>query len=229
MIDKETIIYEDTHMLVIKKAAGIPSQSDKTGSSNMLELVRRYLNNNYVTVVQRLDRNVGGIMIFAKTKTSAAALSEAVRDGKLTKTYVAVVNGNAPEHASLTDFLFKNERLNISRVVGKGEKHAKEAILAYDCLERKTVNGELLSFLRINLKTGRHHQIRVQLSNAGLPIWGDIKYNPNFSHKAGCIQFVHIALWAYGLELSHPKTGDIMSFIQPPHNRYPFNLFNDCP
>ena len=199
------ILFEDNHIIVVEKKPNIPSQSDKTEDVDMLTLVKAYIKekydkkgNVYLGLVHRLDRPVGGVMIFAKTSKAASRLSEQVRDKIFRKKYLAVVDGNfTQEQGMLEDYLYKDERHNMSKVVTKDKKNAKLAKLDYKVLKYNKVKN--LSLLEINLHTGRHHQIRVQLSHCGHSIFGDQKY--------GCRgQGKQIALWAYELTIMHPIT-----------------------
>ena len=176
------VIYEDNHILVVEKPPNIPSQSDKTNDIDMLTICKKYIKekynkpgNVYLGLVHRLDRPVGGIMIFAKTSKAASRLSNQVREKIFKKKYLAVVDGK-PENKTgiLEDYLYKDERNNISKVVNKDKKNAKYAKLEYELIVYDEVKN--LSLLSINLYTGRHHQIRVQLSNFGHSIFGDQKY-----------------------------------------------------
>ena len=205
------VIYEDNHIIVVEKKPNIPSQSDKTGDIDMLTIVKEYIKekynkpgNVYLGLVHRLDRPVGGIMIFARTSKSASRLSNQVREKIFKKEYLAVVDGNpVPEKGTLEDYLYKDERNNISKVVKKEKKNAKLAKLDYELVKYNSVKD--LSLLEINLFTGRHHQIRVQLSNFGHSIFGDQKYGTRGKGK-------QIALWAYELEFEHPISKEKMTF-----------------
>lgn len=205
------IIYEDNHIIVVEKTPNIPSQADKTGDIDMLTLVKNYIKekynkqgNVYLGLVHRLDRPVGGIMVFAKTSKAASRLSEQVRTKSLKKIYLAVVDGKVEKSkGTLEDYLYKDERNNISKVVNATKKNAKLAKLDYEVLKYNKVKD--LSLLKVNLHTGRHHQIRVQLSNFGHSIFGDQKYGTRGKGK-------QIALWAYKLTISHPTTKQEMTF-----------------
>ena len=213
-------IFEDEHILVIEKPSGIASQPDKTNDESILSLLeKRY---QYIGLVHRLDRNVGGVMIFAKTKQATAELSKQIQEKIFVKQYLAVVCGNAEDEKTLKNYLIKNQRLNFSKCVAKNTRNAKEAVLSYKCIKRfSSERDESLSLIKINLQTGRHHQIRVQTANEGIPIWGDTKYNPNFRYKKG---FTNLALWASSLEIRHPKTKQTIQFESKPHEIYPFNV-----
>ena len=167
--------------------------------------------NVYLGLVHRLDRAVGGVMVFAKTSKAASRLSNQVREKIFKKKYLAVVDGK-PENKTgiLEDYLYKDERNNISKVVNKDKKNAKYAKLEYELIVYDEVKN--LSLLSINLYTGRHHQIRVQLSNFGHSIFGDQKYGTRGKGK-------QIALWAYELEIEHPITKEKMTFKDLPENK----------
>ena len=226
------IVFEDKNIIVAVKPPKIPSQSDKTNDIDMLTMVKEYLmdksNKNiepYVGLVHRLDRPVGGIMVFAKTKEANAKLSEEIRTKRFKKEYSAVVCGK-PENSNgeLRDFLLKLRTINMSKVVEEGHKKAKEAILEYQCMSNtESEDYGQLSLLKINLKTGRHHQIRVQLSNAGLPLWGDNKYNKTFVKMK---QWTQIALWASKVTFRHPIKKTLCEFQVKPNQEFPFTLFD---
>ncbi len=209
------VIYEDNHIIVVEKTPNIPSQADKTGDMDMLTLVKNYIKekynkpgNVYLGLVHRLDRPVGGVMVFAKTSKAASRLSEQVRTKSLKKIYLAVVDGKVEKaKGTLEDYLYKDERNNISKVVNSNKKNAKLAKLDYEVLKYNEVKD--LSLLKVNLHTGRHHQIRVQLSNFGHSIFGDQKYGTRGKGK-------QIALWAYSLTIIHPTTKEEMTFEDLP-------------
>jgi len=184
------ILYEDNHIIVVEKMPNIPSQGDKTGDTDMLTLIKEYLKekynkpgNVYLGLVHRLDRPVGGVMCFAKTSKAAARLSEQVREKELKKKYLVIVDGKLEKEKDiLEDYLLKNEKNNLSKVVKEGTKNSKFASLDYKVIK---YNEEInLSVLEINLHTGRHHQIRVQFSSRGHSIYGDQKYGTRGRRKA---------------------------------------------
>lgn len=205
------VLFEDNHIMVVEKKPNIPSQADKTGDEDILTLVKQYIKdkynkpgNVYLGLVHRLDRPVGGIMIFAKTSKAASRLSNQVREKVFKKKYLAVVDGKiSQKQGTLEDYLYKDERNNKSKVVHKDKKNAKLAKLDYQVLKYNEVKN--LSLLEINLHTGRHHQIRVQLANFGHSIFGDQKYGTRGKGK-------QIALWAYQLTVVHPITKEEMVF-----------------
>ena len=212
---KLKVIFEDNHIIVVEKPPNIPSQSDKTGDLDMLTIVKNYIKekynkpgNVYLGLVHRLDRPVGGVMIFAKTSKSASRLSNQVREKVFKKEYLAVVDGKFEnKRGTLVNYLYKDERNNISKVVSKEKKNAKEAKLDYEVIKYNEVKN--LALLKINLHTGRHHQIRVQLSNFNHSIFGDQKYGTRGKGK-------QIALWAYKLTIEHPISKEKMEFEDLP-------------
>lgn len=214
-MEKLKILYEDNHIIVVEKKPNIPSQSDKTGDIDMLTLVKDYIKekykkpgNVYLGLVHRLDRPVGGIMIFAKTSKAASRLSNQVREKIFKKKYLAVVDGKFEKNqGTLEDYLYKDERHNMSKVVKKEKKNSKLAKLDYKVLKYNQVKD--LSLVEINLHTGRHHQIRVQLSNFGHSIFGDQKYGTRGKGK-------QIALWAYELTIIHQVTKEELTFKDLP-------------
>ncbi len=213
------IIYEDNHLLVVEKPINIPTQEDNTKDKDLLTILKEYIKekynkpgNVYLGLVHRLDRPVGGIMVFARTSKAASRLSEQVRNKTFKKTYNAVVIGNINKEGKLKDYLLKDEKKNIVKV----DKNGKEAILNFKKLDFKNN----MSLVEINLETGRSHQIRVQMSHYGYPLFGDQKYNK--TSKAG----EQIALFAKKIEFIHPTTNELLTFELDLPNRYPFTIFN---
>ena len=220
------VLYEDNHIIVVEKPVNIPSQGDKTGDTDMLTLVKEYIKEKYnkpgevyLGLVHRLDRPVGGVMVFARTSKAAARLSEQVRVKEFKKKYLVIVDGKMDKQKDyLEDYLLKNERLNMSKVVKEGTKNAKLAKLDYEVLK---YNEQLnLSVLKINLHTGRHHQIRVQLANSGHSIYGDQKYGTRGRGKQIC-------LWAYELSFIHPTTKEEMTFAILPQKTGSWKILED--
>ena len=214
-MQKLNVVYEDNHIIVVEKPVNIPSQGDKTGDTDMLTLVKAYIKKKYnkpgevyLGLVQRLDRPVGGVMVFARTSKAAARLSEQVRNKNFKKKYLVITDGKFEKNkGTLEDYLLKNEKTNTSKVVKEGAKNAKLAILDYEVLK---YNEEInLSVVKVNLHTGRHHQIRVQMANAGHSICGDHKYGTRGRGKQIC-------LWAYELTIIHPITKEEMTFKDLP-------------
>lgn len=209
------VIYEDNHIIVVEKPINIPSQSDKTGDMDLLTMVKDYIKkkynkpgNVYVGLIHRLDRPVGGVMVYAKTSKAAARLSEQVRNKTMTKKYLTIVDGKMEkDEGTLEDYLLKNEKTNLSKVVSKDNKSAKFAKLEYKVLKyEEEIN---LSVLEVKLDTGRHHQIRVQLSSRNHSIYGDQKYGTRGRGKQIC-------LWAYEISFEHPVTKKKLTFNVTP-------------
>lgn len=211
------ILYEDNHIIVVVKEPGIPTQEDKTGDKDMLTIVKEYIKvkynkpgNVYLGLVHRLDRMVGGVMVFAKTSKAASRISEYIRQKNVKKRYLAVVNGTLPvtdKKVELRNYLVKNERLNMSRVVDSTTKGSKEAILEYKVLKNFTYNGKDYSLVDVDLHTGRHHQIRLQFAHIGHPLYGDIKYGQKVN-KVG----QNLALFSYYLSFFHPTKDEYLEF-----------------
>ena len=197
------VIYEDNHIIIVNKAPGEIVQGDKTGDIPLSELIKKYLKEKYnkpgnvfCGVVHRIDRPVGGLVIFAKTSKALERLNKMLRDGEIHKTYWALVEGTPKEsEATLRNFLKSDGKLNKTFVSKETDAEAKESILNYKTL----AIGDRYSLLEINLLTGRKHQIRAQLSNIGHPIKGDLKYGARRSNPDGSI-----SLLARKISFVHP-------------------------
>ena len=220
------VLFEDNHIIVVEKLVNIPSQADKTGDEDMLSIIKDYLKekynkpgNVYLGLVHRLDRPVGGVMVFAKTSKAAGRLSEQVRVKEFEKKYLVVVNGKIkPEKGEFEDYLLKNEKKNMSKVVPENTKNSKYANLEYEVLK---YNEEInLSVVKVHLHTGRHHQIRVQFSSRDHSIYGDQKYGGRGHGK-------QIALWAYSLSFYHPITREKMTFEVLPEINGTWKILED--
>lgn len=220
------VIYEDNHIIVVEKPPNIPSQGDKTEDTDMLTIIKEYLKekynkpgNVYLGLVHRLDRPVGGVMIFAKTSKAASRLSNQVREKVFKKEYLAIVDGKPEKNkGTLENYLLKNEKTNTSRIVKENTPGSKYAKLEYEVLK---YNEEIdLSLLKILLHTGRHHQIRVQLAGMGHSICGDQKYGTRGRGK-------QISLWAYKLTIEHPITKESMTFTDIPEPIGPWVMIKD--
>lgn len=210
------VLYEDNHIIVVMKPANVPVCEDSSGDLDLLSMVKHYLeerynkNNAFVGLVHRLDRPVGGVMVFAKTSKAASRLSDQIRKGEMKKKYYAVVMGKTLERGIFVDKLEKDSKKNISFVSDNG----KESILEY---ERIKTNGEM-SLVSIDLKTGRSHQIRVQFSHHGFPLYGDQKYNKKAK------MHTQIALFAYSLSFLHPTLKKELVFSADIPKIYPYNF-----
>ncbi len=209
------VLYEDNHIIVVVKPVNIPSQGDKTGDEDMLTIIKKYIKEKYnkpgdvyLGLVHRLDRPTGGVMVFAKTSKAASRLSEQVREKQIQKKYLCIVDGKLEKNEDTwKDYLLKNERNNMSRVVKENTKNAKEAILDYEVVK---YNEEIdLSVVKVNLHTGRHHQIRVQFASRNHSLCGDQKYGTRGRGK-------QLALWAYSLSFIHPTKKERMEFENYP-------------
>ena len=214
---EENILYEDKEILVCRKTAGMPVQAAKIGTMDMESALKNYLAQKtpgkipYLGVVHRLDQPVEGILVFAKTSEAAGNLSKQMMAGGAGKYYLAVTEGKAKSsEGTLTDYLKKNGKANMSQAVSANTPGAKKAILHYKVLDQQEINGKSRTLLKIRLETGRHHQIRVQMSGMGCPILGDVKYGGEEKARG------QIALCASSLTFVHPKTKKQMQFeIQP--------------
>lgn len=234
------ILYEDNDLIVVKKPVGIESQSSKGFAADMVSEIKRHIHNSspkagepYVGVIHRLDKPVSGIMVYAKTKNAAAALSKQVAEGKMKKKYLAVACGKPVDKVdNYVDYLLKDGKTNTSRIVDKWTSGGKLAELRFQVLECREIEpyGEL-SLLEVELVTGRHHQIRVQMAGHGTPLWGDNKYNLAFGGGQGLsrrgVAPVNVALSAYELSFLHPSTGKTMTFSRTPEGKI-FQNFQYC-
>lgn len=208
-------VYEDNHIIIVDKKSGEIVQGDKTGDSPLSESVKAYLKKKYdkpgnvfCGVVHRIDRPVGGLVIFAKTSKALARLNEMLRKGEIHKTYRAVVEGHPePDAGKLENMLVSNGKLNKTFIARPGDNDAKKAILEYKVIAR----GDRYSVVEINLLTGRKHQIRAQLSNIGHPIKGDLKYGARRSNPDGSI-----SLQAFRLDFIHPVSKQPIRIELPP-------------
>ena len=218
MQNKINVLFEDNHLLVVEKPINVPVQEDESKDLDLLNMLKKYLKvkynkpgNVYLGLVHRLYRPVGGVMVFAKTSKCASRLSEQVRDDKLTKIYYAVVLNKIDDSGHLEDYLLKDNKNNIVKVDNKG----KLSILDYKLI--KSIDN--MNLVEIKLKTGRSHQIRVQFSHNGNPLFGDQKYNKDA--KTG----EQLALFAKKLSFYHPVTKELLTYELDLPDRYPFNMF----
>ena len=222
-LQKINILYEDNHIIVVEKKPNILVQKDNTNDECLTDIIKKYLKtkynkpgNVYLGLVHRLDRPVGGIMVFAKTSKAANRLTKSIKNKEIKKIYYAVVTGHTNKKDKYIDYIKKNKKNNTSYITTKEE--GKEAILEYE-----TINYyKNLSLVKINLITGRSHQIRVQFSHHNHPLIGDKRYNLE-EKKAN----TDIALFAKTLEFNHPTTKEKLIFNLELPNRYPFNLFKN--
>lgn len=214
------IVYEDKDQIVIHKPAGVATQTARLGEKDLVSEVKNHIakesgnSNPYVAAINRLDQPVEGIVLFAKNAKAAAALTSQLQDGTMQKFYYAVVAGqmDMPE-GTLIDYMEKDARSNLSRVVSEASRNAKKAILSYEV----KANLEKMQLLQIQLLTGRHHQIRVQFSHRNHPLVGDTKYgSPESISLSREVQARVPSLCAFCLKWKHPVTKkEVCVEIQP--------------
>lgn len=241
------ILFEDKDIIVGHKPAGIPVQSARIGQKDLVSILNNYLAKGQETggrsqknkgrlepvrVVHRLDQPVEGVLVFAKSKKAAAELGRQITDGRMKKTYQAVCcmtkeagscEWKKGETYALVDYLVKDGRTNTSFVAGQGEKDAKRAELFWEILDFAKQDEKKYVLVRIDLRTGRHHQIRVQMAHAGLPLYGDQKYNSEW--EAYQLKRAGLALCAVSLAFFHPVSGKYMTFEVRPEAEI-FSVFS---
>ena len=211
------ILYEDNHLIVVLKPINILSQSDITKEPDMLTILKKYIKekynkpgNVYLGLVHRLDKPTGGVMVFARTSKAAKRLSDQIKNHEFKKSYLAVVHGNIENENTYIDYLEKIETKSYISTKEKG-KYAELSFKKIDYNKK-----EDLSLVKINLLTGRNHQIRLQFSSRGYPLYGDSKYGSDLNKTLG--------LYAYNLEFIHPTTKEHLIFTNYP-NYNPFSKF----
>ena len=215
------VLYEDNHLLGVVKPPNLPVQADSSGDDDLLSILKRYIGNKYqkpgavyLGLVHRLDRPVGGVMVFARTSKAAARLSAAFAAHAQDKRYLAVLQGALEEPRRLEDWLKKDGATGMVRVVPEGEAGGKPARLD----TRPLAFREGLTLAEVTLHTGRAHQIRVQHAHAGLPLWGDARYGGGRPGQ-------QIALWAASLALEHPTRHEPVRLAAPPPDAGAWQLF----
>lgn len=207
-MNKLNVLYEDNHLIVVEKKSNVLSQSDVTGDMDLLTMVKSYVKkkydkpgNVYIGLVHRLDRPVGGVMVFARTSKAAKRLNEQIKNHEFNKTYVAVLDGILKkEKDELVNYLYKDSKTGISKVVDKHFTGGKLSKLNYEVIgyyKNKTI-------VKVNLITGRHHQIRLQFKALGYPLYGDQLYGKENNEQ--------IRLYAYLLGFNHPVTKERLCF-----------------
>lgn len=237
---KIPIIYEDPHVLVCEKPIGMLVQSDRSMDVDMVNELKNYLYEKqtdkkepYLGLIHRLDRPVGGVLVFAKTPVAAKSLSSQVSGEqggknplpKMEKKYYAVIDkdlsdklGNEPEQ--LVNYLVKDARTNTSKITNASDKSGKKAILLYQVLAVSSdEKGYPVSLVEVTLKTGRHHQIRVQMAGNQMPLWGDTKYNAAFierQRQTPNMKWANIGLYSHMLTFMHPVSKKRMEFKATP-------------
>ena len=205
-MNKLNVLYEDNHIIVVEKPYNIPTQEDSSKDLDMINIIKSYLKekyskpgNVYLGLVHRLDRPVGGVMVFAKTSKAASRLSDEVRTNKFHKEYLAVVHGKVKVKEKLVDYISKDEKTFSSYI---DNEKGKESILEYELIHYDEKDD--ISLIKVNLVTGRHHQIRLQMSSIGHYLIGDQRY--------GIQDKKQIMLYAYKIEFLHPVTKVMMTF-----------------
>ena len=221
------IIYEDNHLLVIIKPQNMPVQEDESEDMDLLRGIKQYIKerdnkpgNVFLGLVHRLDRPTGGVMVFAKTTKCASRLTEQLKSHEMKKSYLCVALGNFSQPSGrLSCYLVKDNKNNIVNLATKSDYGAKEAILDYELLESK----QNINLVKVDLITGRSHQIRVQMSRQNqTPIYADFKYGDK-NHKG------NLALWAYKLKFNHPISKKPMVFkVLPDHETMPWKIFENA-
>lgn len=224
------IVYEDNHIIVVVKPQGLLCQGDIGGSENLLDLLREYIResahkpgNVYIGLVHRLDRNTGGLMVFAKTSKAAARLSEQFREHTVSKHYLAAVEHRPePPENSMQDHLKKDGRLKKAVIASANDPEAKKAELRYRWIgeRRRSQTRPPLQIVEVELLTGRFHQIRAQFAHHRLPLAGDTKYGST-------LRLGGPALWAHRLEFMHPTRKELMRFEFEPPAEWPFGFRRD--
>ena len=221
---KLNILYEDRDIIVCMKPAGVASQNERGFYEDMTSILMKYQKDRgtaapYVGVVHRLDKMVSGVMVYAKNRQAAAALSQQIAAGSTEKKYYAVVchgesNIEIEKHGTMIDYLVRDGKTNTSRVSAKDDKMSKRAELEYDILETKKIRysdgtQDVCSMADITLLTGRHHQIRVQFASRNMPLYGDAKYNKYYNWD---MKQKGLALFSYSIGFRHPVTKKKMIF-----------------
>lgn len=225
-VDNLKVLYEDNHLIVVEKFENILSQKDYTGDFSMNEIVKEYLRikyqkpgNVYLGLLHRLDRRVGGLMVFAKTSKAARRLSSEFQQQRVKKKYLAcVINRPNKREDTLVDYLIKDEKNKIAKIVTKSIPGAQDAILKFKFINDFTINNQVCSFLEVDLITGRYNQIRAQLSHHNHPLLGDSKYG-------GAIFYTNrIGLWCYSLKFKHPTKNKYLEITSYPQGDFWNNL-----
>ncbi len=220
---KINVLYEDNHLLCVEKPANLPVQADASGDMDLLNILKNFIRdkyqkpgNVYVGLVHRLDRPVGGCMVFAKTSKAASRLSTQFSAHTTEKKYYAVLQGELKQKTEFTDYLRQNEKTGMVVKAKETDEGAKKATLISDPLSHK----DGLTLTEVTLLTGRKHQIRVQHAVHGLPLWGDARYGGG---KSG----MQIALWAHSLTFLHPTTKESITIESVPPMTGAWKMFTE--
>lgn len=223
---KVAILFEDNHLLIVEKPVNVPVQEDRSGDLDLLNILKEDIKirydkpgNVYLGLVHRLDRPVGGAILFAKTSKAASRLSDMLRRHAMERKYLAVVHGRPAERkGQLVNYLYKDKRKNQVYVCQAHHPEAKKAILDYEVIQSK----EGYSLLSVALQTGRPHQIRVQLAEMGHPLFGDQKYGDHINKKGQ-----QLALWAHTLSFEHPVRKEPIDIQSTPPKEFPWVLWEE--
>lgn len=224
----DLIIYEDEYFVVVNKPSGLPTQPDKSGDLSLEKLANAYYRKELadrkytVGLIHRLDRPVSGLLILSKDRRALVKFNEMMQKNEIEKTYRAVCNGKSLEvDGFYVDYLKKLKTTSMSKVVNESSSGSKKAELLYKCIKTDNSTEEELSLFEIKLLTGRHHQIRVQMSHHKTPIWGDTKYNRVYKRRG----FSNIALYSAKLSFKHPISNKEVDLELDLPNQFPFELF----
>ncbi len=223
-----TILFEDNHVIVAIKPSGVLSQADGSDAPDILTIIKEYIKvtynkpgNVFLGLLHRLDRNVEGVMVFAKTSKAASRISEQIRKHEVNKKYRAIVGGTLSKKSSkVINYCVKNSRDNITKVYDKRPTSgdAKESSLFYNVIKESSYNGKKISLVEIDLLTGRSHQIRATMSHLGHPLLGDNKYGDKLYRGSVCLQ-------SFLIGFKHPVSGEYVEFVIPENSNAPWNVF----
>jgi 23S rRNA pseudouridine1911/1915/1917 synthase len=203
------ILFEDTHLIVLSKPAGLLSQGEHKGDPNLVDWLRQKLGRPYVGLVHRLDRNTSGIMVVGKRTKSAQRLTEALQEGRIERTYLAWLEGHLPGPARWTHHLWKDSARNLVRVVAASHPQGKQAVLSVRPVSYGLWHGQEATLAEFKLETGRSHQIRVQAAHEGFPLLGDVKYG---KRSTGGKPFGRPALHSHRIGFEHPMSQEYLMF-----------------
>ncbi len=238
------VIYEDKYILAVHKSAGVPTQTARVSQEDVVSLAGKYTGSSYIGLINRLDQPVEGLVLMALDKKTAASLSRQLTAGKIAKSYLAgvMMAEGLPETGTLTDHLLHDKKANISKIVPEEVPGAQRAVLDYRIIREAGITDAgsfalpseavgdgnadrsvraVFALAEIDLHTGRHHQIRVQMAHAGMPLLGDRKYAPEYVQSVSkVLKISEIALCACGLTFTHPVSNDIINLRVEPQGKW---------
>ncbi|MGD9605780.1 MAG: RluA family pseudouridine synthase [Bacilli bacterium] len=216
--DDLQVFYEDNHLIVVLKKPDLLSQADETQDDDMINIVKQYLKEKYekkgnvfVGLLHRLDRRVGGLMVFAKTSKAASRMSALIRERQFYKEYLAIVQGGTPSSGRLVNYVNKINKNGPHAIISTIEGFGQEAILEYETITKQTIDQQEYSLVKVNLITGRYNQIRIQFTNFKHPIINDFKYGYRGQHDDN-----QLGLVCSGLRFAHPITKEELQFNYMP-------------